>query len=190
MPRPLRLLLIFAVPALLLIAVGYWNIRPDSFMQAQGNNTQTAQDIDFFVENAHSIQYQEDGKLRYEMTAKRLEHLKTRDVTLLQQPDLQLFRGTPYPWHVQSMSGEVAPGGKEVELIDEVRIARTDAKNRPTVITTSRMTVFPEQEYAQTAQAVRIATADGVTTAKGMKAYLQDGRMLLLSNVRGLHEVR
>ena len=190
MPRSLRLLLLFGFPAGLLMAIGYWNIRPDSFIQPQGTNTQTAQDIDFFVENAYSIQYQEDGKLRYEMTAKRLEHLKARDVTLLEQPDLQLFRGTPYPWHVQSLKGEVAPGGKEVELIDEVRIARTDAKGRPTVITSSRMTVFPEQEYAQTAQAVRIAAANGVTTAKGMKAYLQDGRMLLLSNVRGLHEVR
>jgi lipopolysaccharide export system protein LptC len=52
------------------------------------------------------------------------------------------------------------------------------------------MTVFPEREYAQTAQAVRIATADGVTTAKGMKAYLNDGKIDLLSNVRGQHEVR
>jgi len=29
-----------------------------------------------------------------------------------------------------------------------------------------------------------------VTTAKGMKAYMNDGRMLLLSNVRGQHEAR
>jgi lipopolysaccharide export system protein LptC len=29
-----------------------------------------------------------------------------------------------------------------------------------------------------------------VTTAQGMKAYLNDGRMILPSNVRGQHEVR
>ena len=91
---------------------------------------------------------------------------------------------------VQSERGEVAPEGKEVELIDAVRVARTDAKGRPTVITSSRMTVFPDKEYAQTQQAVRIEAANGVTTAQGMKAYMNDGRILLLSNVRGQHEAR
>ena len=71
-----------------------------------------------------------------------------------------------------------------------MRIARTDAQNRPTVITTSRATVFPDKEYAQTQQAVRIEAANGVTTAQGMKAYMNDGKIDLLSNVRGQHEVR
>jgi lipopolysaccharide export system protein LptC len=91
---------------------------------------------------------------------------------------------------VQSERGEVGPEGKQVELIEKVRVARTDAKGRPTILTTSRLTVFPDQEYAQTQQAVRIEAANGVTTAQGMKAYLNDSRMLLQSNVRGQHEVR
>lgn len=71
-----------------------------------------------------------------------------------------------------------------------MRVERTDEKGRPVVLTTTRMTVFPDKQYAQTEQAVRIEAANGVTTANGMKAYLEDGRMLLLSNVRGQHEVR
>lgn len=96
----------------------------------------------------------------------------------------------PTPWHVQSTRGEAKGDGSEVELIDNVRIARTDARGRPTLLTTSRLTVFPDKEYAETRQAVRIDAANGVTTAQGMKAYLQDSRMHLLSNVRGQHEVR
>ena len=52
------------------------------------------------------------------------------------------------------------------------------------------MTVFPQKQYAQTEQAVRIDGAGGTTTGKGMKAYLKDGRMDLLSNVRGQYEAR
>ena len=52
------------------------------------------------------------------------------------------------------------------------------------------MTVLPEKDYAETRQPVRIVAANGVTTATGMKAYLNEGRMLLLSNVRGQHELR
>ena len=103
---------------------------------------------------------------------------------------MQLYRGTVYPWHVTSDRGEVNPDGSQVELIDSVRIARTDQKSRATLITSSRMTVFPQKQYAQTDQDVRIDGAGGVTTAKGMKAYLKDSRMDLLSNVRGQYEAR
>jgi len=185
----LRSKLLLGVIATLLAALGYWNISPESFMDKQpvasSNNA-----IDFYVLNAKSVQYQIDGKLHYEMTTDKLEHVKASDITLLSNPNLQLYRGTEFPWHVQSARGEVAPEGSQVELIDQVRVARTDAKGRPTILTTSRLTVFPEKEYAQTKQAVRIEAANGVTTAKGMKTYLNDGRMLLLSNVRGQHEVR
>nr|MBO2512267.1 hypothetical protein [Gammaproteobacteria bacterium] len=84
----------------------------------------------------------------------------------------------------------VKPQGEEVELIDQVRVERTDARGRPTILTTTRLTLFPEREYAQTRQAVRIVAANGVTTAQGMRAYLNDSRMILQSNVRGQHEVR
>jgi lipopolysaccharide export system protein LptC len=187
--KKIRTFLIFGVLAVLLAAAGYWNISPESFMD-QPVSSANESAIDFYAINARSVQYLPDGKLQYEMTADKVEHLKATDVTLLTTPDLQMYRGTLYPWHIQSKQGEVSPGGTQVELIDSVRVARTDDKNRTTIITSSRMTVFPQKQYAQTEQAVRIDGAGGVTTAKGMKAYLNDGRMDLLSNVRGQYEAR
>jgi len=184
-----RQAMIFIPIAALLIALGYWNIRPESFDETQetiGSDT----DIDFFMINSRTQQFMEDGKLNYLITANKLEHIKATDITLMNQPDLLLYRSGEQPWHVQSKLGEVAPQGKQVELIEDVRVQRTDAKNRKTLLTTSRMTVFPDKEYAETSQAVKIEAANGVTTAIGMKAYLNEGRMLLLSNVRGQHEVR
>lgn len=189
MLKKLRFALTLALLAVLLAAAGYWNIRPESFTD-QASNDGAEPSIDFYAINATSTQYQADGKLANYMTSNKLEHIKASDTTMLENPDLLLYRGTPQPWHVQSARGEVGPGGKQVELIDAVRVARTDDKGRPTILTTSRLTVFPDKEYAQTEQAVRIEAANGVTTAQGMKAYLNDGRMLLLSNVRGQHEVR
>jgi lipopolysaccharide export system protein LptC len=180
---------LFILAAALVAALGYWNINPDSFFERPATAS-TENDIDFYAENARTLQYQVDGKLEYEMTAERVEHLNSSDTTLMTNPRMDLYRGTELPWKVSSARGEVGPGGDEVELIDQVRVERTDAKGRPTILTTSRLTVFPQKEYAQTQQAVRIDAANGVTTAQGMKAYLNDGRMLLLSNVRGQHEVR
>lgn len=189
MPRKLFNTVLFAFVALLVAALGYWNLSPDGFNE-QSRHAGTDNAIDFYATNTYTVQYQVDGKLHYELTADKVEHVKASDITLMTSPNMNLFRGTELPWKIRSERGEVSPGGVEVELIDKVRVERTDAKGRPTILTTSRLTVFPEKEYAQTQQAVRIDAANGVTTAQGMKAYMNDGRMLLLSNVRGQHEAR
>ncbi|WP_339080026.1 LPS export ABC transporter periplasmic protein LptC [Pseudomonas sp. TMP9] len=189
MPRKLFNVALIAGVALLVAALGFWNLSPESFNQ-QPNAAGTDTAIDFYATNTYTVQYQADGKLHYELTADKVEHLRASDITLMTRPNMNLFRGTELPWKIRSERGEVSSGGTEVELIDSVRVDRIDAKGRPTILTTSRLTIFPEKEYAQTQQAVRIDAANGVTTAQGMKAYLNDGRMLLLSNVRGLHEAR
>lgn len=189
MNRSQRNTLLIAVATAILASVGYWNLRKEQLM-GSGELAATDNSIDFYAENARSIQFQPDGKLQYRFSAERLEHVQSSDVTLLTRPDLLLHRGSEHPWHVQSARGEVSPGGTQVELIDQVRVARTDAKGRQTTLSSSRMTVFPEREYAETAEAVRIEAANGVTTATGMQAYFNDGRMLLKSNVRGQHEIR
>lgn len=186
----IRMPLLLALVAALLVAVGYWNIRPESFMREPVASDAEQPAVDFYVLGSRTIQYRADGSRDYEMTSEKVEHIKASDISLLTRPQLQAYRGSELPWHVQSERGEVGPRGEEVELIDQVRVARTDAEGRPTILTTERLTLFPEKDYAETGQPVRIEAANGVTTATGMKAYLNEGRMLLLSNVRGQHELR
>ncbi|UVJ43278.1 LPS export ABC transporter periplasmic protein LptC [Pseudomonas sp. LS1212] len=187
--KKIRNIALFSVIAALLAAVGYWNISPESFLDRPTASVDESA-IDYYAINAHSVQFLPDGKLQYEMTADKVEHMKASEITLLTKPDLQMYRGTEFPWHVQSERGEVNPDGSEVELIDSVRVARTDQKNRATIVTSSRMTVFPQKQFAQTQQAVRIEGGGGVSTGVGMKAYLKDSRINLLSNVRGQYEAR
>ncbi|MBD8602321.1 LPS export ABC transporter periplasmic protein LptC [Pseudomonas sp. CFBP 8771] len=187
--KKIRNIVILGVLGLLFAAIGYWDISPERFLDQPTAAIDESQ-IDYYAINAKARQYLPDGGVQYDMTADKVEHVKTSQVTLLTKPDMQLYRGTVYPWHVTSDRGEVNPDGSEVELIDSVRIARTDQKSRATLITSSRMTVFPQKQYAQTDQDVRIDGAGGVSTAKGMKAYLNDSKINLLSNVRGQYEAR
>ena len=187
--KTIRKFLVFGCIAAIFAAVGYWNISPERFLDKPAAKADETR-IDWYATNTHTVQYLPDGKLQYEMTSDKVEHLKASEVTLLTNPDLNMFRGTQFPWHVQSERGEVNPDGTQVELIDSVRITRFDEKNRRTLITTTRMTVFPQQQYAQTDQPVRIDGAGGVSTGNGMKAYLKESRIHLLSNVRGQYEAR
>ena len=187
--KKFRNTLMFSCIAAIFAAVGYWNISPERFLDKPVTPVDESA-IDYYAINAHSVQYLPDGKLQYDLVSDKVEHLKATEVTLLTNPDLNVFRGTEFPWHVQSLHGEVNPDGTQVELIDDVRITRFDEKDRKTLITSTRMTVFPQQQYAQTEQDVRIDGAGGVSTGKGMKAYLKESRIHLLSNVRGQYEAR
>jgi len=186
--KKIRTIVVFACIAAIFAAVGYWNISPERFLDQPAPVVE--EKIDWYATNTHTLQYLPDGKVQYEMTADKVDHVKATDITLVTTPDLNMFRGTEFPWHVQSKRAEVNSGGTEVELIDSVRVARTDEKNRTTIITSTRMTVFPQQQYAQTEQPVRIDGAGGVSTGTGMKAYLKESRIHLQSNVRGQYEAR
>ena len=189
MSANLRLALFFLPIALLVAALGYWNIHNPAEIEsaafAPPDNS-----IDFFAQGTHTLQFTDAGSINYELNSPRIEHTQHDDITVLLQPELLLFRGTELPWKISSERSHVSPGGQEVELIKQVRIARTDEKGRPTLLTTEHLTYVPETDYAHTKLAVKIEAANGVTTGVGMQTYLNESKMQLLSNVRGRHEVR
>ncbi len=189
MSANLRFILFFLPVALLVAALGYWNINSSSPGDQQ-SSMQTKKTIDFFAQGTQTLQFTDEGTVQYELNSPRIEHTQDDDITLLLQPDLLLFRGTELPWHISSERSQVSPEGKEVELIKNVRIERTDEQGRPTILTTEQLTYVPETEYAHTQLAVKIEAANGITTGVGMQTYLNESKMRLLSNVRGRHEVR
>lgn len=189
MSANLRLALLFVPIAVLVAALGYWNINSsstdDAAAQLENDNS-----VDFYAQNTHTLQFTDTGTLYYELTSPHIEHTQHDDITLLLQPDLLLFRGTELPWHISSERSKVSPDGEEVELIENVRIERTDEQGRPTILTTEQLTYVPATEYAHTQLPVKIEAANGITTGIGMQTYLNESKMNLLSNVRGRHDVR
>ena len=105
--KKIRNFLLFGVIAALLLAVGYWNISPERFLDKPVAQVDEGL-IDYYATNAYSIQYLPDGKVQYEMTSDKVEHLKASEVSLLTNPDLNLYRGTEFPvaCHQQAWRGQ------------------------------------------------------------------------------------
>lgn len=174
---------------ILALAVGYFNIRPASFTPPL-LVTDPSQP-DFFMHNTRILQLNEAGTTAYQLTSERAVHLRDDDSTLLTEPRLQFFRDNePLPWLLQAESGRAAEGGNRVDLERNVVLQRDDPAQTTTRMNTEALTLFPDRDYAETAEDVRIEAAGSVTTATGMKVYLNDGRLELLSTVRGQHEAR
>lgn len=171
----------------LALAVGYWNIRPASF------TPQLVQDPlqpDFFMDNPRIRQLNEQGQPVYDLTSIRAAHQVGEDITELDEPRLVYYReGDQQPWNLRARYGEVSADGERVELSQNVIIEQPLAGQPARRLSTPALSVFPSRHYAETDRSVRIE-AGGVTTATGMQANFNDGRIELLSNVRGEHEAR
>lgn len=178
------------IPVAVLIAVtGYLSIGDDTSDSAP-SLLDAQRTIDFFSSNSHTTQFTEEGLLHYTLVADYAEHIQQTDITLLQQPDLHLYRGTDYPWLISGQRGEVSPGGEQVQLFTDVVVERHDEQQRPFLLTTTELTYIFNTDHAHTQADVQIDSEQGVTTATGMHAYLQQGLVQLLSNVRGRYEAQ
>lgn len=186
MAFPTRNWLILLPAAALVAALGYWSLDADSPKRFTSSSEEST--IDFYMTNSRTIQLNEAGQLHYEFDAKRVDHIQETDISLMTAPDLQLYRGTEYPWHITGQRGQASPDGKEIQLFEQVRVERTDARQRPFVLTTEHLTYLTDTDHAFTDQPVQINSAQGVTTARGMNAYLKKGTVSLLSIVRGRYE--
>lgn len=169
----------------LALSVGYWNIRPERFAP---QTVQAPLQPDFFMDNPRIRQLDEQGQPLYDLTSDRAAHQVGRDVTELDEPRLRYYReGEQPPWDLRARHGLVSADGEQVELSQNVIIEQQLAGQAARRLSTPQLSVFPKRDYAETDRSVRI-DAGGVTTATGLKAYFNDGRIELLSNVRGEHE--
>ena len=171
----------------LALAVGYWNIRPATFTPQA---VQAPLQPDFFMDNPRIRQLNEQGRPIYDLVSEHAAHQVDSDITELDEPRLHYYReGDQQPWQMRARYGEVSANGERVELSDDVVIEQQLAGQAARRLSTPALTVYPDRDYAETEHEVTI-DAGGVTTATGMQAYFNDGRIELLSNVRGEHEAR
>ena len=147
---------------------------------------------DIFMENARITQYDENGKREGLMTATQVAHYPNSDITWLDAPDMWNWQdSTTPPWHSISDRGKLLPGGKTLELYDNVVINRADPKGgAPLQLETDFLIVHTEQDMAETDRPVKISDESGVTTAVGMTTYYKESLVKLKSKVRGIHEVK
>jgi lipopolysaccharide export system protein LptC len=83
--------------------------------------------------------------------------------------------------------GTTKDGSKQIMLQGNVVIFRRQlsAGDLALKINTSELLVRPDESYAETDQLITITSGEHSLQSTGMKAYFNDGRVELLSRVRG-----
>ena len=143
----------------------------------------TKNDPDLYMLSARIMQF--NGGLQRELSAERFTHFPLTDLTTLGAPNLVLFTDDGIPWSITAKHGRLLSKStfreEVVELWDDVLAVKQDPDGRFINIQSQGLTVYPEREYAETAQKVYIDANSGRTTAAGMQAHFKEGRFVFFS---------
>ena len=193
-----NLLALLALILLITVFVVLWDSPPEPFWRQPDA---VEQHPISYLTDVQTTQYTTAGQVSYVLNAARVDFYQplrarksARDYTLIEAPQVVLFdadadAGAP-PWQISAEHGRSNADGSELKLWSQVKIWRQLSGGEKSELSTSELVVKPDAQYAETDKPVMISAAGGTTRALGMKAYLEQHRIELLSNVRGVHEAK
>jgi lipopolysaccharide export system protein LptC len=128
------------------------------------------------------------GTLEYRLSADRADYFAD-DRTELRNPSLSFMREEGQPWQVKADRAQITERGKSIELFGSVEIQRNPEPGRSAVHAhTDHLLLRADEQIAETDASVRLEISDSRVTADGMRAFLKQGRVELLSGVTGRYE--
>jgi lipopolysaccharide export system protein LptC len=93
------------------------------------------------------------------------------------------------PWNIYADRGQARHGADIIQLWDNVRLLQAaGAKNQALTIKTSAMTIYPQQQYAETDQPITLWQPGGTASSVGLRAWQKTGIIELLSRAQGHYQ--
>jgi lipopolysaccharide export system protein LptC len=182
----LQFLIILAV-VLLIVAYGNWLVT--TFQSTTTTGPQEARhDPDLFAEDVISTMMDTNGNPRYRLTAKVVNHYPDNKSASIEAPRLEYFRQQLPPWTAESETGRIYDQGRQVFLDGQVTMHRpAEGKQPATRLYTQDLLILPEDDYAETAAAVKIKSGESELRGTGMRVYMSEGRLELLAKGKGVY---
>lgn len=175
------------LPLLALLAFVYWLDQQVQQEVAMALNIER-HDPDGIMDNFHATKMDQLGVPRFLLSAKQLRHYPDHDSTELDSPRLTMLNKVNPPVHMDGMRGNVSSRGDEVIFRDDVSVLREAVGDQSAMtLRTEYLRVLPNQDWANTDQAVTIVDAYTTVHAIGLEMDNKTRILKLLSQVRSEH---
>lgn len=171
----------------LLAALSWWLYRETSSANT-GVQTETENAAEAFVDQMVLSSMNTGGRLEYRLRADRADYYAD-DLTELENPALVIMREEGQPWHLSAERAEISASGQSIELSGSVQVNRPPEPGKNAVnARTEHLVIRPDEQIAETDAHVTLEIAESRVSADGMRAFLKQGRVELLSGVTGRYE--
>ena len=117
-----------------------------------------------------------------------LHHTQQNNTHWLKTPHVIIVNANQKTWDIQSKQALALHGGETITFTKEVIIhQKEDAHTSESTISTEELTYFPKDKLATSPLKVTYKQQNNQVEAVGMRAYLNDKRVQLLSQARGTY---
>lgn len=193
MAKTWRILLSFT--GIMILALFLWRSPPKP-LQELIITKQVVQYPIAYIINSTTTQFDEEGSINYTLETELIRFYEPTKAThpdvTIEMPKFTFFDRDPAtpPWELSSLSAQGKQKQDELLLKDNVLLIQRRNENHQTLLSTSELLIQPQRRYAETNKAVIITDENGQTEATGMKFFLDDERIELLSEVKGIYRFK
>ena len=173
------------VAAVLLAVAGAsgWALRTLDSVSLEASRRASGEP-DAYMERFVTVEMDDEGKPKRRLEADYMA-FHPDETTELSNPYYVLYPADGEPWHVRSERGRISADGNVVTLLGRVDIWRNDGSGaRDLDIRTGNLKVLSGSAYGETGEPVTIRTPTSTSQGVGMRAWLDERRIELLSEVR------
>lgn len=179
---------LFTVLLFLLAAASSWWLYQKVQSTEPARSIEAKHEPDYFFEDFVLTSMDSQGQPKHRLKGTRMTHYPDDDTTEIEQPELELYVNAMPVWQINAEHGLVSAEGDQVLMRGEVRIKRHGSGQQDAVYVHTRdVLVRPDEKYAETDQLVIITSGNLKVKAVGMRVFIGQGRVELLSKVAGVH---
>ncbi len=143
---------------------------------------------DGFVVNGNYRSFDETGNLEIRFASPRIEQFEENNLATMDSPRAELYGDADtQPWIVEADRGRLIQNQELVHLTGNVQVLRS-VSGRDTTLTTRTLTLDNNEGVVFTDAPVEIRDVTGITTAVGMKAWIDERILELNSQVEGYYD--
>ncbi len=154
------------------------------------DNKAYQEEPDFFVVNGLYTLFNEHGKISSKLKSKEAKHYPDRNIAVLSQPHLLVYREDDTHWKLTADFGEYDLTKEQVKLTRNVVITRDEQLTTPWTLKTESLTLFNKTRFITTKQPVTISDSVNIINGTGMNGWIDNKKIELTSRVRGNYVVQ
>lgn len=174
------------LPLILVSALYLW-VTPERQTIIPAPQSEVKEVPDYSIETFTSSVFNADGSLKYTIEANRLDHFPIRDITQLKAPFIKLYQPNKPTWYIRAETG-YSTETDIIELSGDVNISgKTEGSHKPITMQTESLTLQFDRKYAETEDAVTIATNTDEIRSNGLQADFANDVLTFIAQVHAKH---